>query len=232
MGQLPVTDSAATADCDRAEAARYALLRRLAPSIRHNLVINLQPIGMIYEVLDRRLRGPQPDLAHVQASAAKINTFARAALNSCLNVVTWLAPEESAVTDAVEGTRECSALLATTLSFRGYTLRNQAQAVPGEVRLSAVRNVLTATLIQLTDEASPPAEVAITTASSPQGLQVQLQVQVHRTEGDSVTDTTSAYRPLRWTDVEALAASEQVMLERPSTGRVVITFPWASPRPA
>ena len=230
MGQLSVTDSAATADCDRAESARYALLRRLAPSIRHNLVINLQPIGMIYEVLDRRLRGPQPDLAHVQASAAKINTFARAALNSCLNVVTWLAPEESAVTDAVEGTRECSALLATTLSFRGYTLRNQAQAVAGEVRLSAVRNVLTAALIHVTDEASPPAEVAITTASSPQGLQVQLQV--HRTEGDSVTDTTSAYRPLRWTDVEALAASEQVMLERPSTGRVVITFPWTGSRPA
>lgn len=231
MGQLPVTDSAATADCDRAEAARYALLRRLAPSIRHNLVINLQPIGMIYEVLDRRLRGPQPDLAHVQASAAKINSFARAALDSCLNVVTWLAPEESAVTDAVEGTRECSALLATTLSFRGYALRNQAQPVAGEVSLSAVRNVLTAALIQVTDESTPPAEVAITTASSPQGLQVQLQV--HRTEeGDSAADTTSAYRPLRWTDVEALAASEQVMLERPSEGRVVITFPWARPRPA
>jgi len=231
MGQLSVTDSAATADCDRAEAARYALLRRLAPSIRHNLVINLQPIGMIYEVLDRRLRGPQPDLAHVQASAAKINSFARAALDSCLNVVTWLAPEESAVTDAMEGTRECSALLSTTLSFRGYTLRNQAQPVPGEVRLSAVRNVLTAALIQVTDEAAPPAEVAITTASSPQGLQVQLQVR-RTEEGDSATDTTSAYRALRWTDVQALAASEQVVLERPSAGQVVITFPWARPRPA
>ncbi len=230
MGQLPVTDSAATADCDRAEAARYALLRRLAPSIRHNLVINLQPIGMIYEVLDRRLRGPQPDLAHVQASAAKINSFARAALDSCLNVVTWLAPEESAVTDAVEGTRECSALLSTTLSFRGYTLRNEAQAVPGEVPLSAVRNVLTAALIQVTDESSPPAEVALTTASSLQGLRVKLQVS--RTEGESGTDTTSAYRPLRWSDVEALAASEQVMLERPSAGQVVITFPWARPHPA
>ncbi len=228
MGQLPVTDSA---DCDRAEAARYALLRRLAPSIRHNLVINLQPIGMIYEVLDRRLRGPQPDLAHVQASAAKINSFARAALDCCLNVVTWLAPEDDAAIDAVEGTRECCALLATTLSFRGYMLRNQAQAVPGEVRLSAIRNVLTAALIQVTDEASPPAEVAITTASSPQGLRVQLQVQ--RTEGgDSGTDTTSAYRPLRWTDVQALAASEQVALERPSAGQVVITFPWARPLPA
>ena len=39
-----------------AEAARYALIRRLAPSMRHHLVVNLQPIGMIYEVMDRRLR--------------------------------------------------------------------------------------------------------------------------------------------------------------------------------
>ena len=51
-----------TADVARvfaeAEAARYALLRRLAPSMRHHLVVNLQPIGMIYEVMDRRLRAP------------------------------------------------------------------------------------------------------------------------------------------------------------------------------
>ena len=46
-----------------AEAARYALLRRLAPSMRHHLVVNLQPIGMIYEVMDRRLSAPEPDLA-------------------------------------------------------------------------------------------------------------------------------------------------------------------------
>lgn len=228
MGPLSVPDSSTACDC--AEAARYALLRRLAPSIRHNLVINLQPIGMIYEVLDRRLRAPQPDLAHVQASAAKINNFARAALDSCLNVVTWLAPEEGAVTDALEGTRECSALLATTLSFRGYALRNQAQPVPGRVRLSAVRNVLTAALIQATDEATPPAELAITTASSPSGLQVRLQMRPG--EGESGADTTSAYRPLRWVDVQALAAAEHATVERPAAGEVLITFPWADPRPA
>ena len=53
----------------RAEAARYALLRRLASSMRHHLVVNLQPIGMIYEVMDRRLRAPVPDLAPGPASA-------------------------------------------------------------------------------------------------------------------------------------------------------------------
>src|SRR5688572_33423554 len=90
-----------------AEAARYALLRRLAPSMRHHLVVNLQPIGMIYEVMDRRLRAAEPNLADVHESAHKINGFARAALNSCLDVVTWLAPEDSMATSASEGVREC-----------------------------------------------------------------------------------------------------------------------------
>src|SRR6476660_3059003 len=89
-----------------AEAARYVLLRRLAPSMRHQLVVNLQPIGMIYEVMDRRLKAPQPDLALVQESAHKINGFARAALNSCLDVVSWLAPDPDATTTLHDAVRE------------------------------------------------------------------------------------------------------------------------------
>src|SRR6187549_3297312 len=98
--------TAATASTAAAEAARYALLRRLAPSMRHHLVVNLQPIGMIYEIMDRRLKAPNPDLADVHESAHKINGFARAALDSCLNVVTWLAPEEGATSQVDDGVRE------------------------------------------------------------------------------------------------------------------------------
>src|SRR5205085_11943583 len=86
-----------------AEAARYALLRRLAPSMRHHLVVNLQPIGMVYEIMERRLRGPEPKLADIQEGAHKINNLSRAALSSCLDVITWLAPDESARTTAAEG---------------------------------------------------------------------------------------------------------------------------------
>ena len=74
-----VHEPAVPASVARAEAARYALLRRLAPSMRHHLVVNLQPIGMIYEVMDRRLRAPSPDLASIHEGAHKINGFARAA---------------------------------------------------------------------------------------------------------------------------------------------------------
>ncbi len=109
----------------RAEAARYALLRRLAPSMRHHLVVNLQPIGMIYEVMDRRLKAPEPNLGEVHDSAQKINGFAKAALNSSLDVVTWLAPDEEVLTTAEAGVRECLSLVATSLTFRGYGVRNE-----------------------------------------------------------------------------------------------------------
>src|SRR5687767_566638 len=149
------------------EAARYALLRRLAPSMRHHLVVNLQPIGMIYEVMDRRLRAPEPNLADVHESANKINGFARAALNSCLDVVTWLAPEEDKVTTVSDGVRECLGLVATSLTFRGYALRNEAAEVAGAIPRAAIRNVLTGALIHLTDHNPPPTDIVI--ATEPQG---------------------------------------------------------------
>src|SRR5512140_1294886 len=151
----------AQAAAGRAEAARYTLLRRLAPSMRHHLVVNLQPIGMIYEVMDRRLKAPQPDLADVHESAQKINGFAKAALNSCLDVITWLAPDDEVLTNAEAGVRECLGLLATSLTFRGYTLRDELATLSGMVRRSAMRNVLTAALIHLTDHTLAPAEVVL-----------------------------------------------------------------------
>jgi hypothetical protein len=153
MPQIPEGLAAAR----MAEAARYALLRRLVPSMRHNLVVNLQPIGMIYEVMDRRLKAPEPNLGEVHDSAHKINGFAKAALNSCLDVVTWLAPDEDVLITAEAGVRECLSLIATSLTFRVYAMRNEVVSVPREIRRSALRNVLTALLIHATDQTLAPA---------------------------------------------------------------------------
>jgi predicted nucleic acid-binding protein len=64
----------------RVEAARYALLRRLAFAMRHHMVVHLQPIGMITEVLERRLGMPSPDLAEIHDNMDKINGLSRAAV--------------------------------------------------------------------------------------------------------------------------------------------------------
>lgn len=212
---------------DRSEAARYALLRRLAPSMRHHLVVNLQPIGMIWEVLDRRLRAPEPDLQQVHDSAHKIHGFARAALDSCLDVVTWLAPHEDATIGVVEGVSECVGLLATSFSFRGYALRNEVPALSGEVRRAAIRHVLTAALLQIVDEAQPPAQLRLTGQATPGGLALDLELAA--TTGDLGFAAEPTYRALTWADVQALAAADQVTLSRESGRQVRMVLPWVRP---
>jgi hypothetical protein len=213
-------------DSSLAEAARYALLRRLAPSMRHHLVVNLQPIGMIYEVMDRRLRAPGPDLSDVHESAHKISGFARAALNSCLDVVSWLAPDEDVSTTAAEGVRECLGLLATSLTFRGYTLRNEVGAMPGDVRRTAIRNVLTASLIHATDQNPAPADLVL--AAEPQRDALVLTLTLRPSAGEQGFSPEPAYRPLEWSDVEALAAAESVSVSREGRQRLRISIPLAA----
>ena len=135
----------------RAEAACYALLRRLAPAMRHHLVVNLQPIGMIYEVLERRLQSATPDLGQVRESAAKINGFTRAAVRSCLDVITWLAPEENATSTVAEAVEECLGLLNGNLNFRGFSINNECAGVLASVSRPAVRCLLTSAMLACTD---------------------------------------------------------------------------------
>ena len=210
-----------------AESARYALLRRLAPSMRHHLVVNLQPIGMIYEVIDRRLRAADPDLAEVHESAHKINGFARAALNSCLDVVTWLAPDGEATTTPADGVRECLGLLATSLTFRGYSVRHEVADIPGQVRRPAIRSVLTAALIHVTDENAPPADLVI--SAEPADGAVTLTITFRPTEGDQGFAPETTYRRIEWADVEALAAAESVGIAREGRQQVRLSIPLRKP---
>jgi hypothetical protein len=214
----------------RAEAARYALLRRLAPSMRHHLVVNLQPIGMIYEVMERRLRAPEPNFAEVHEGAHKINGFARAALNSCLDVVTWLAPEEGAVSTLEEGARESLGLLTTSLTFRGYAVRNELGHTNGEVRRSAIRNVLTAAIIHLTDVNPPAADLVLTAEAGSDAAELTLTIRPNESEAGFPTE--SSYRSLDASDLDALAAAESVQVSREGRQRLRLAIPWARPRPA
>lgn len=223
---MPLSDPSVASDqlpSAEAEAARYALMRRLAPSMRHHLVVNLQPIGMIYEVMERRLRAAQPDLVHVHDSAAKINGFARAALTSCIDVVGWLSPDEAVGTGVEEAVRECAGLLATSLSFRGYALRNEAGPVHGQVRRSAVRNLLTGVLIHTTDHLEPPAGLVITARAEPEGAVVH--VGVRATDGDHGFTAEAGYRKLQWHDLQAMAAADGARLQRDDHG-IAIHLPW------
>jgi len=75
-----------------AEAARYALMRRLLPAIRHNLAGTLQPIGMMSAMLERRIKAAAPDMALLAKNTQALTTLSREAAATSLNLMTWLAP--------------------------------------------------------------------------------------------------------------------------------------------
>jgi hypothetical protein len=207
------------------EAARYALLRRLAYAMRHHMVVHLQPIGMITEVVERRLQSPAPDLAQVHESMGKINGFSRAAVQSCLDVVSWLAPEHGALVPLDAGVQETVAMLRSSFNFRGFTLKDEVGSASQRVARAALRTVLPASLLALTDGAKSPADVVISAELQPQ--QAVLTLALRANDGSAGFAGDPPYRLLEWPEVRALARAEGIGFESRHEG-VRLTLPFAA----
>jgi hypothetical protein len=200
------------AETQRVEAARYALLRRLALAMRHHMVVHLQPMGMITELLERRLTSAQPDFAQIHDSMGKINQLARAAVDSCLDVVTWLAPVPGAKVALDDGVRECLDLLRSNFNFRGFPVTDALGGATAEVSRAGVRHVLPAVLLALTDRAPAPADVRVETEAADSGGAIT--VEVTPKAGDPGFPGNHPYRLLDWQEVETLGRAEGIRVTR------------------
>jgi hypothetical protein len=195
-----------------AEGARYALLRRLAPCLRHEAVAPVQPLAMAASVLERRLCDPVPNFALVQETAARLTSFSRAAVQSCLNLLDWLAPAQERTVSLQETVRDTLALLRGSLQFRGFTLSDQLHNANDPVGADRLRYVLPACLLWLTDSVGAPAEVTLCAQDA--GGQLRLVIDLQPSAGEPGVQEPPAYRPLRDEDVQALAYADGIALER------------------
>ena len=204
------------------ESARYALLRRLAFSIRHQMVAHLQPIGMVTELLERRLRAPSPDLVQVHDSVAKINGLSKAAAQDTLDVITWMAPEPGATAPPGAGGQDTVTPPRGHFTLRGFSLRGEVQEQPQPVGRAAARMLLPAALLALTDTLEGPADVVIETRLGEDVVIVDLTVR--RTQADGTFENQLSYRAIQWHEVNALAGAEDVQLAY-GEERATLTFP-------
>lgn len=207
-----------------AESARYGVLRRLAPSLKHDMVVNLQAVAMMAEVLNARLERGSPAPSEFQASISKLNRLARDAVMNCLKVAAWIQPVEDEGISLPQGVDECLALLASNFNFRGFTVAREVAATDFEVSRVALRHLLTATLITLTDAAAGPCEVRVKAEVAGGMAQVSVRV-TPRPEAEGLP-FEPGYRQLEWADVQALAEIESVALER-GPDQVVMRLPRA-----
>lgn len=208
-----------------ADAARYSILRRLAPALKHDMVVNLQAVAMMAEVLNARLERGLGNPAELHKSVSKINRLARDAVMTCLDVAAWIEPGEIEGIRLREGVEECLALLAGNLNFRGFGIRNEVPDVDFEVSREALRNLLSASLITLADAGTAPADVLVKAEVS--GGCAVLTVRCEARAGDpDLTPFEVGYRELDWVDVQALAVAESVELLR-TADQIVMRMPRA-----
>lgn len=203
-----MTVAAPTLDQRLAESARYALLRRLMPAIRHNLAGSLQPIGMISAMLERRLQGSAPDLDKLGRNVSDIGELSREAATVCMNLMTWLAPRDVDRVAFNSGLAEALKLQATELSFRGFTLVNETAEVAMPTGRAKLRSLTMAGLLALSDAAPGPASIVLS-AQQLDG-QALLRIELLTSSAPPLLQILQAYRPLGWDDVQALADAEEV----------------------
>jgi len=207
------------------EAARYALIRRLVPVLRHHLVNHLQPIGLLYEVAVRKLGAVPFEQDSLRDTMTGINNHARAGVASTLDVVSWLEPEDLGATALGPGVEECLNMLYSNFTFRGFAVDNQVGDARLPVARVALREVFTAALIAATDSAVQPVRIELgaeTVAGRP-----LLSIRVVSIPADGNQDVM-CYRTLSWVDVAALARAHGVGIEHEG-GAARLTFDEAAP---
>lgn len=204
------------------EAARYALLRRLTPTLRHHMAGEFQPIGMMAALLERRLQQAGTDMRSLKDSCAAIGQLSRQAASQCVDLMTWVAPRAPAAMPAGQAITESVNLLATSLRFRGFALINQAPDLSPRISVTAARSVLTAALLALSDGAHQAADLQVQARS--EGGQVLIDLWMVPAARSTDNGHPEDYRALSWDDVQALASAEGVSLERQGD-QVRLTLP-------
>ena len=205
------------------EAAHYALLRRLAPVIRHNMAGTLQPIAMVAAMLERRLQKADPDPEALLKNARDIVALSKEAAASCVDLMSWLAPKDNRPVKADVGIAECVGMVVTQLSFRGFSVVDGSGSIAAQLPQSGLRNVLTASLIGLTDAAAVPGKLLISAGFAEGVLSIHIDLKVPEVPEPVRVVDKPPYRLLEWRDVQALAQQESVRLVH-AENRVTLQF--------
>ena len=194
-----------------AEAACYALLRRLAPALKHDMVGVFQPISLMAALLQKRIQATTPDVVLLGQNSSSLKTLSREAAATCIDLMSWLQPADNDRVTLATGVQESLRFVNAELSSRGFNVVNETADINHSVSKSVVRNVFLASLIALTDGALFAAEVLIT--AQVMNDELNLKITLTAKEGDKPGQGFQVYRALDWGDVQSLADADGVGLQ-------------------
>lgn len=204
------------------DGARYALLQRLTPVLQHPIMGNFQAMDMIAVMMDRRLQSASPDLDSMRQDCALLGSVSESAIKSVIDLLTWVRPKPAATQRFDAGVEECAALLLNEFKLKGSIIANEVSQVAAELPSRAIRNVVSAALVYLNDQASTPATLTLRAQVLRDRIDLSIDLSAEKSQPARIP-YESGYRLLNWRDLELLAAAESVRLAR-SGSSLQLTF--------
>lgn len=193
-----------------AEAAFYAVLRRVAPVLRHDVAGFMQPVGMLTTVLQRRVQIPEPDLQAIAKNVASVSTLVKEATTGCLNAMAWMDWRADASLGLRPGVDEAIKLLAVELAGRGLQIVNNLPDDAAEVPQGYLRSVLMGALLAFCDQPAEGGTLQISFEAGSGNSSAASRLMLRRLPGGVASPTEPAdmpgkYRSIDWQDVQAMA---------------------------
>ncbi len=199
----------------RQEAARYALMRRLAPALRHHLAGEFQPMSIMAALIERQLKQSGPSDPLVEHAVA-LGQLSRKAAARCMSLMSWLVPTAEASADLQTAVEECLQMVSTGLRLQGLHLFHHPHDRPLRVAASVTRTVLPAAVLHLGDSARGAGDLHLRVHK--QSRKVLIDLELEASDRPVEPAPVASYRPIQWGDLQALAEAENVGLEALSKG--------------
>ena len=195
-----------------AEAARYAVLGRVLPGLRHDVASSMQPVRMLLMVLERRVQNPAPDLAAIIKNVMSLSALTKQAAADCMAVLGWTDSSENFRVSLRVGVDQAARLLALELSENALALVNGVADDSATAPESFFRSVFIGALLAFCDQhaAGGALEVRFEDAAADSDFGGRLQLQLlpsDAVKSPASPDGVRKPRMIGWADVQAMAMS-------------------------
>ena len=200
-----------------AEAACYAVLRRLMPVLRHDVAGVMQPVRMLLMVLERRVQTAEPDLQAIAKNVASVSALTKKASADCISALEWIGSSQDAHVSLRSSVDEAIKLLAMELSANGLELINGIADDSATAPQSFLRSVLMGALLAFCDQRTAGSTLQVTYAAADGNQSSRLELRMLPDDAGNLPaslDIVRKYRLIDWPDVQAMARSFSVKMAR------------------
>ena len=211
---LPSASIAAPSDRESlndrlAEAACYAVLRRVMPVLRHDMAGAMQPVRMLMMVLERRVNAPEPDMQAITKNVVSVSALTKQATADCINALQWIGSSQDAQVSLRSGVDEAIKLLAIELSAHALELVNSISDETPTAPQSFFRTVFMGSLLAFCDQCAVGETLNVTFEAATDSHHAH-QLQLRLLPGGAgkpppFQDLICKYRLIDWPDVQAMA---------------------------